>query len=128
VGVTSLSGSRFTGQAEALRPVLQEIRQRGLLVLDGRATPRSLVSAQATEIRLPRAIGDAMVDGEPSPAAIDAELLALEEIARRGSAAVGVVSPYPATLQRLASWIPTLSGKGLVLAPLSALVNRQPDR
>lgn len=128
VGVTSLSGSGFTARPEALRPVLQEVHRRGLLLLDGRAAPRGFASFQATEIGLPRAIGDSMVDAEPGAAAIDAELLALEEIARRGGTAVGVVSPYPVTLRRLASWLPTLKEKGLVLAPVSAVVNRQPDR
>jgi polysaccharide deacetylase 2 family uncharacterized protein YibQ len=128
VGVTSLSGSGFTARPDVLRPVLQEVHRRGLLLLDGRAAPRGFASFQATEIGLPRAIGDAMVDAEPGAAAIDAELLALEEIARRGGTAVGVVSPYPVTLRRLASWLPTLRDKGLVLAPVSAVVNRQPDR
>lgn len=127
VGITSLSGSAFATRAQALDPVLDDMHARGLLLLDARPEPRGHAAARAGEIGLPRAIADTVVDRSPSPHAIDAELSALEETALRGGTAVGIVGAYPVTLARLAAWMPSLEAKGITLAPISAVVNRQPD-
>lgn len=128
VGVTTLSGSGFTAAPDAVGPVAGELARRGLALLDGRASDRSFLARAATGTAVPRAIADVRVDRSPSPAAIDAELAALLEIARRDGTAVGVVSPYPVTLERLGLWLPRLAAEGVALAPVSAVVNRQPDR
>ncbi|HEV7367843.1 divergent polysaccharide deacetylase family protein [Arenibaculum sp.] len=128
VGVTTLSGSGFSAAPEAVGPVAQELARRGLALLDARASSRSALAGSATAAAAPRAIADIRVDRSPSPAAIDAELAALLEIARRDGTAVGVVSPYPVTLERLGLWLPKLAAEGVALAPLTAVVNRQPDR
>jgi uncharacterized protein len=128
VGVTSLSGSAFTADAAALDPVLKELSARGLILVDARAAQDSRAASGATAAGLPRAVSDGTVDLSPSAEAIDAELAALEEAARSGQAAVGFLGPYPVTLERLALWLPTLAGKGITLAPVTAVVNRQPDR
>jgi polysaccharide deacetylase 2 family uncharacterized protein YibQ len=39
-----------------------------------------------------------------------------------------MAQPYPVTLERLREWLATLETKGLVLAPVTAVANRQPDR
>ena len=57
-----------------------------------------------------------------SPAAIDQALAELEPLARRKRAAVATGSAYPLTIERLLAWAGTLESKGLVLAPLSAVV------
>ena len=56
---------------------------------------------------------------------IDAALVERERIARETGAAVGMALPYPVSIERLLAWIPTLPGKGLVLAPVSALAGLQ---
>ena len=126
VGVTSLSGSAFATRPQALDPVLDDVNERGLLLLDARPEPRGHAAARADAIGLPRAIADTVVDRSPSPRAIDAELSALEETALRGGTAVGIMGAYPVTLDRLAAWMPSLEAKGITLAPISAVVNRQP--
>lgn len=127
-GVTSLSGSAFTADAIALAPVLKELAARGLMLIDARAAQDSRAASGATAVGLPRAVSDGMIDRPPSAEAIDAELAALEAAALSGRTAVGFLGPYPVTLERLARWLPTLAGKGITLAPVSAVVNRQSDR
>lgn len=127
VGVTNNMGSRFTASAQALRPVLVTLRDRGLMFLDARTTPRSEAAHLATEIGLPRAINDRMIDEEASRVAIDAMLADVEKVAKETGNAVAMGQAYPVTFERLAAWLPTLDGKGIVLAPITALVNRQPD-
>jgi uncharacterized protein len=128
VGVTSLSGSRFTGAPDSIRPMLTEVNRRGLMFLDALAEARSPAAREATKIGLPRAIGDGFIDAIPSKAAIEAQLRNLEEAARLDGAAVGIATPYPVTLDHLSQWIKTLEAKGIVLAPITALVNKQADR
>jgi polysaccharide deacetylase 2 family uncharacterized protein YibQ len=127
VGVTNNMGSRFTASAQALRPVLVTLRDRGLMFLDARTTPRSEAAHLATEIGLPRAINDRMIDEEASRVAIDAMLADVEKVAKETGNAVAMGQAYPVTFERLSAWLPTLDGKGIVLAPITALVNRQPD-
>ncbi|MBI3709336.1 MAG: divergent polysaccharide deacetylase family protein [Proteobacteria bacterium] len=128
VGIINYKGSRFTASSESLRPVLAAINQRGLMFVDSRASPRSVAPRIASELGLPRAIGDRVIDQEASRAAIDGNLAEIERTARQAGAAVALAQPYPVTFERLALWLPTLDGKGLVLAPVTAVVNRQADR
>jgi polysaccharide deacetylase 2 family uncharacterized protein YibQ len=128
VGVVNLMGSRFTISDEHLRPVLISLRDRGLLFLDSRSAARSRATRLATEVGLPRVINDRFVDSVASRDAIDRRLHQVERIAKRKGAAVAIGFPYPVTIERVARWLPTLSEKGLVLAPVSALVGRQADR
>ena len=128
VGVTSLSGSRFSGTPDSIRPILGEVNRRGLMFLDAQAGTRSPAAREATKIGLPRAIGDGFIDAVPSKAAIEAQLRNLEEAARLDGVAVGIATPYPVTLDYLSQWIATLEAKGIVLAPITALVNKQADR
>jgi polysaccharide deacetylase 2 family uncharacterized protein YibQ len=128
VGVAAQQGSRFSATPEALRPILAALSARGMMILDTRATQRSVIPRLASEIGLPRAINDRQIDVEASRTAIDARLGEIERIAREGGTAVALASPYPVTLERLAIWLPTLQDKTLALAPLTAVVNRQRDR
>jgi polysaccharide deacetylase 2 family uncharacterized protein YibQ len=127
VGVTNYMGSRFTTSPQALRPVLTTLRDRGLMFVDARTTPRSEAARLATEVSLPRAINDRMIDEQASRVSIDAMLADIERVAKQTGNAVAMGQPYPVTFERLAAWLPTLDGKGIALAPITAMVNRQPD-
>lgn len=121
VGVTNYMGSRFTTSSASLKPVLKALKGRGLLFLDSRSSSRSLAPEVAKELDLPWVANNRFLDNQASRRAIDAELEALEVVARSQGYAVGIGFPYPVTLERLAAWIPTLQEKGFVLAPVSAI-------
>jgi hypothetical protein len=128
VGVTNHMGSRFTASTDALRPVMTRLRERGLMFVDARTTPRSVAASLATTLNLARAINDRLIDQEASRAAIDALLADVERVAKETGNAVAMGQPYPVTFERLNAWLPTLDAKGIALAPITAMVNRQPDR
>jgi polysaccharide deacetylase 2 family uncharacterized protein YibQ len=65
----------------------------------------------AGKIGLPLVVGDVVLDGEPSPAGIKAQLLRLEGILRDKKVAVAIAQPYPATLATLIAWTKTLEAK-----------------
>ena len=123
VGVISVMGSSIVTRDDMIRPILQALKERGVMYVDG-GVAKSLAPAISSEIGLPWARIDMVIDEVPSRAAIDAKLAELEKMARRG-AVVALASPYPVTLERLNDWIQTLPIKGLSLVPVTALKDRQ---
>lgn len=122
VGLTNFMGSRFTAAPDSLRPIIEVIKGRGLLLLEARTTSQSVLAGLADEFSLPHAIDDRNFDSDLSRAGIDRVLSELEQIARQKGSAIGTGSAYPVTLDRIALWSDTLATKNLVLAPISALV------
>ena len=125
VGVISAMGSRFRASESHLRPVLEALKGRGLMFVDGGAAKGNLAPKIATEIGLPRAVNNLQLDTVPSRTAIDQRLAELEGIVRQQALAVAIAAPYPATLERLAAWVATLEAKNLTLAPVSSLADKQ---
>jgi uncharacterized protein len=112
-------GSPGDDQAEAILDVLA---RRGLALIelgDNRLAP---VAAAAG---LPYATARHTIDQDPSVPAIDHALAALEAEALAAGSALGVARGHPAALDRLRRWAATLEPKGLVLAPVSAVLIEQ---
>jgi uncharacterized protein len=128
VGLNNLMGSRFTTSPDAMKPILEVLKGRGLLFLETRASNQSAVAPLAEGFQLPHAADDRNFDGDLTRSGIDQAIADLEQIARRRGSAVGIGSAYPITLDRIAAWAATLEGKGLVLAPVSALVSEKPEK
>ena len=122
IGITSFSGSHFSTVPEKLTPILQELKQRGLMVLDARVAPHSTIEDLARQMQVPRAAVTSVIDLDPVPSSIDNALSQLEQTARINGYAVAVASPYPSPLDRLEVWSKGLPKRGIALAPLSAMV------
>lgn len=115
-----MRGERFAAASELMTPVLSELAGRGLLYID----PRPGAAAPAGMGNLSSRSVDVLID-EPAPvrAEIEANLARLEQVARDHGSAIGLVgTPRPVTLDRIAAWANTLASRGIVLAPVSALV------
>lgn len=123
VGVMPMMGEKFVTQEDKLVPVLQTLKQEGLLFLDATGVKASTVAPLSRLARMPFARGDIKIDASAARNAIDAQLIALEQLAREHGQAIGVALPYPVTFEKLKAWIATLEEKGLVLAPVTALVS-----
>jgi len=128
VGLTSTTGTAFLSRAANLQPVLAEVHRRGLVFVDARPVADSQATRLASQLGLPRAVSDVLIDRVASSAGIDAQLKELERLALANGAAVGYAQTYPVTVERLATWAAGLREKGIVLAPVTAVVNRQADR
>ncbi|MBO6783241.1 MAG: divergent polysaccharide deacetylase family protein [Alphaproteobacteria bacterium] len=129
VGVVNHMGSRFTVSREAMQPILAELKARGLLFVDARSAARSVATVLASEMQVPRAINDRFLDNrEVSRLTIDARLAEVEAIARETGVSIAIGQAFPVTIERIREWSDTLSGKGISLVPISAVVDRQPDR
>lgn len=123
-GITTTTGSKFVGNADALKPVMDDLKARGLLFLDPHLTPKSQGAAAAEKAGVPRAAADRIIDRDLARNAIDDQLRELEAVAKQQGSAVGIGFPYPSTVERLSIWATGLQDRGIVLAPLSALVTQ----
>lgn len=128
VGLVNHMGSRFTASADAVRPVMAELYARGVLFLDARSTQYSTAARIADEVGVPRAVNNRYIDNDADAAEIQKHLIELENVARTFGAAVGIGRPYPVTVDTITTWAAGLDAKGLILAPVTAVANRQPVR
>ncbi len=125
VGVITGMGGRFTPMDAAVRPVVEELKVRGLMMIDASGAAKSVVSKIADELKVPRAAGDVIVADNISRKNTGLKFIATEGIVRRKSVALVVVPPTPAALESLSAWAAGLAAKKLALVPVSALADKQ---
>lgn len=123
LGVVAEAGA-FARAPEAFAPVAEALAGHGLGLVE---LGGSYLEATARGRGLAYAAAGAALDTVPAPASIDLALGQLEAQALRDGRAVGWLRGHPVSFARLAAWLPTLPGKGLALAPVSALL-AQPGR
>lgn len=122
IGVTSIYGSGFLSDQKRFVPVLQVLRDRGLMVLDARAAPHSTVSDMAKQEGVPVASITQRLDADLAPDAIMLSLAALEKSAKQDGVAIGITEATPVVIRQLQRWAKGLPQRGIALAPLSAVV------
>jgi polysaccharide deacetylase 2 family uncharacterized protein YibQ len=121
VGVTNLMGAKFEESQDALTPVLEEIKRRGLLYVDDGSVQTSTTSQIGNTIGLDYVIASVQSDG----ADVAKQLAKLEATAKEKGAAIAVVKVKLGTAKQLADWAAKLQSKGIVLVPVSAVVRSQ---
>jgi uncharacterized protein len=121
VGVTNLMGAKFEASQEALTPVLEELKKRGLLYVDDGSVHASTTSQIGSTIGLDYAVATIQSDGSD----IAKQLAKLEATAKERGAAIAVVKVKLGTAKQLADWAAKLQSKGIVLVPVSAVVRSQ---
>ncbi|MCK8786518.1 divergent polysaccharide deacetylase family protein [Roseomonas sp. NAR14] len=116
----AMRGERFAAMGDLLGTVQDVLRGRGLLYIDPR--PGAVPGA------LPRAWGrgvDIVLDDPATRGEIERRLAELERLAREHGAALGLAGdPTPVLVERIAGWAAGLEARGVVLAPVSALIRR----
>jgi polysaccharide deacetylase 2 family uncharacterized protein YibQ len=122
IGITTLSGSRFTTDPDKIMPILEVMHKRGLMIFDARVAPHSTITDLAHDANVPAASLTQKIDGSLSPEAIDTALNQLEQTARLSGRAVGLAAASPLVIDRMKPWFEQLRHDGIALAPLSAVV------
>lgn len=121
VGVNNHMGSRFTASEKSLTYVMAKLKDRGLLFLDSVTSERSVAFRVAGQLGVPATRRDIFIDSKNDSRFIRRQLQRAEDIARKRGAVVAIGHPYPATLSALREWLPSLSQRGFVLVPISAI-------
>jgi polysaccharide deacetylase 2 family uncharacterized protein YibQ len=134
--IGTMRGERLAAMTDQMDAVLSTLAQRGLLYVDPRETlgPVAKASVSGTVIsgipvsrtwgrHVDFVIDDPSDQGVADRGMIDAKLVALEQQARDTGSALGLVMrPTPIAVARIAAWSNGLAGRGLTMAPVSALV------
>ena len=122
VGLANYQGSAFAADERGLRPIMTAIADRGLLYFDTREDPASAAPRVAEIAGAPAASADLIADTELTRAAILRKLNEAEVVAKAQGTAIVLIRPYPMAMSRVESWAAELGEKGIVLAPLSAVI------
>jgi len=116
-----MRGERFAALPETLGAVQDVMRQRGLLYIDPRPGAHSPARAWGRTV-------DVLVDEPATRGEIDRRLVELERIAREQGSALGLAADVsPVLVDRVAAWAAGLESRGLVMAPVTALIRRPED-
>jgi polysaccharide deacetylase 2 family uncharacterized protein YibQ len=124
-GVNNHMGSRFTAFKPGMETVLRQLKGRGLMFLDSRTSAQSVGDQLAQEMGVPSIVRHVFLDDEETLDAVRRKLAEAEAIARRLGFVVVIGHPHEATLQALGEWLPGVQGKGLALAPATAVLRKR---
>ncbi|MCW8861024.1 MAG: divergent polysaccharide deacetylase family protein [Rhodospirillales bacterium] len=125
VGLVTEMGSQFSDSEKHLKPIMETLRDRGLMLVDAGDQNVSKAPAMASELGVPRAIVNIVLDNDPAPEAIRARLAELESVAKEYFVAIAIAQPYPSTIAVLREWSMTVKDRNIALAPLSASADKQ---
>ncbi|MBX5452962.1 MAG: divergent polysaccharide deacetylase family protein [Acidobacteriia bacterium] len=115
-----MRGERYAAVGPLLLALEDELASRGLYYVDPRPgqPPPAHVSGCTVDI---------VVDEPGVGSEIEAKLAQLERLAKARGTAVGLAGlPRPVTVEKIAAWTKTLSERGVILVPVSALVQNPP--
>ena len=124
-GVNNHMGSRFTAFRPGIETVMRQLRPRGLMFLDSRTTRESVGEQTAQDQSVPVIVRHVFLDDDESIEAVRRKLADAEAVARRQGFVVAIGHPHETTLQALSEWLPTVQGKGLALAPATAVLRKR---
>jgi polysaccharide deacetylase 2 family uncharacterized protein YibQ len=116
-----MRGERFAAASDQMAPLLATLAGRGLLYIDPR--PNAITSAWLRNTHATMRGVDEVIDDPAGAAEIDRALAQLEQTARDRGSALGLAGrPSPVTIDRINAWAVGLAARGVVLAPVSAVV------
>lgn len=122
VGVNNHMGSRLTADRGRMDLVMRELRERDVLFLNSKTSPRSVAGEMASRNGVPNTNRDIFLDHVIDIDKIRRQMSLVERVARQTGSAVAIGHPHSATIEALKGWLPRLAERGFVLAPISAVV------
>lgn len=128
VGINNHMGSKATRDRGAMRAVMAKLRERELLFLDSRTSGETVAQDEAAKAGIPALRRDVFLDHDPSPIAVRAALLDVENVARRQGYAIAIGHPKDATIGALSEWLPDVVSRGFAIVPVSAIAMKLQPR
>lgn len=122
-GINNHMGSRLTEDFERMNAVMEVLKERDLFFLDSKTSAFSVAKKAARRNGVAFATRHVFLDNENKVEYINKQLEIAERIARRNGYAIAIGHPKTATYQALKEWLSKLEEKGLILLPLSQIVD-----
>ncbi|MHA1537320.1 MAG: divergent polysaccharide deacetylase family protein [Alphaproteobacteria bacterium] len=123
VGIVPHMGRRFIASQSHLRPVLAEIKRRGLMFLD--STSVSAGGGQGAKLSaalgLPNASATGWIDDDPSRISIAARLNQITVATKKKGHGVALARLYPVSIEMIIAWMRRLRAEGVTAVPITVV-------
>jgi len=125
-GINNHEGSKFSGDAASLVPVVQMLSERRLFFFDSRTIGRSQIVRVSHQHGVESAGRDVFLDNVLTDAAVKARLNELVDKAKKSGIAIAIGHPHGVTLRVLAAWL--AEDHGVRLVPVSEAIRLKTER
>jgi uncharacterized protein len=122
IGIVNYQGAKYAAELEAVRPVVDALAARGLVIVEDGSLPRSAMADAARGRDVAFREAASVIDADVSAASITEELAGLEAEALVNGSALGTGFAFPVTIDTIVEWREGLSAKGITLVPASAVI------
>jgi uncharacterized protein len=119
-GIVNYMGGRYLASAPAVKPLLLELRKRGLLFIEDGSLPLSASEDTAKSIQFPLRRAQTVIDTDPNADSIATALGLLEEEAKTNGIAIGTGSGLDITIKTVSDWVKAAADRGVIIIPASA--------
>ncbi len=119
-GVINYMGGRFLSSAPAVKPLLIEMRKRGLLFIEDGSLALSATEDVAKTLQYQVRRAQSVIDVNADADSITSALNLLEEEANKNGFAIGTGSGLEITVRTVADWAKAAADRGVIFMPASA--------
>lgn len=119
-GIINYMGGRYLSSSAAVKPLLMELRKRGLLFIEDGSLPLSATEDAAKSIQYQVRRSQTVIDTNPDAESINNALNLLEEEARTNGMAIATGSGLDVTIKTVSEWAKSAADRGVILVPASA--------
>ncbi len=119
-GIINYMGGRYLSSPAAVKPLLLELRKRGLLFIEDGSLPLSATEETAKSIQFPVRRGQTVIDADANAESINNALNLLEEEAKTNGIAIATGSGLDITIKTVSEWAKSAADRGVILIPASA--------
>ena len=125
-GVNNHMGSLLTPETRSMHWFMQALQEEGgLYFVDSRTNAATRAYQAAREQGIPTANRDVFLDNERDIARIRERLYQAARLAGLKGSAIAIGHPYPETIAVLRAELPVLERQGIVLEPVSRIIDYQ---
>jgi uncharacterized protein len=105
----------------SLKPVLEDLKARGLVYVGESNNSSAAVKQVAREINLRFGVAQVLIDAQATPDAIEKSLQRLVALARQQGSAIGMGTASGVTIAQVQAWSQKLAPQGITLVPVGVL-------
>jgi polysaccharide deacetylase 2 family uncharacterized protein YibQ len=111
----------FSSSQSTFSPIVEEIKKKNLRLIFGNKENKQVINSLADIYKFEIKLVTNQVDAVLDQVAIKASFEELETIAKSSGYAIGLIKPYPVSLDNLKKWSQDLQTRGVTLVKVSEL-------
>lgn len=127
VGVMNYQGGKLLSDPDSLKPIFDDLAERGLLFVDDGSSASSHARKAAQISVLPFAANNIILDGKRTRRDIAKQINLLIKQAKRTGMAIGFANGFSDTIDMISEFVKKAADLGIEITPVSAVVS-DPER